>query len=195
MKTVCIEEIKEWLRKNLTAEKYVHSLGTAEAAVEIAKKCGGNTDKSYLAGLVHDCAKNMQIPQMLELLADSDIRLEPGEDENAKILHAPAGAVLAKKLFQIDDVEILSAIRWHTTGQICMSLLEKIIFLADKIEPETRGREAYERRLKTLDEPLGLEKEIFDCFSYTIKSLVDRKLYITPKTTIIYNNLLKQLYK
>ncbi len=191
MKTACIEEIKDWLRENLTAEKYVHSLGTADAAREIAKICGGDEEKAYFSGLVHDCAKNLALDEMISLINESEIKLECGEDNNVKILHAPAGAALAKKIFGVEDVEILSAIRWHTLGQIEMSLLEKIIFLADKIEPETRGRECYLDRLQTLAQPCGLEKNILDCYSYTIKSLVDRKLVICQKTIEIYNYLLK----
>ncbi|MCM1009356.1 MAG: bis(5'-nucleosyl)-tetraphosphatase (symmetrical) YqeK [Fusobacterium sp.] len=191
MKTACIEDIKDWLRENLTAEKYVHSLGTADAAREIAKICGGDEEKAYFTGLIHDCAKNLPLDEMISLIKEGGIKLECGEDNNAKILHAPAGAALAKKVFGVEDDEILSAIRWHTLGQVEMTLLEKIIFLADKIEPETRGRECYLKRLETLSAPCGLEKNILDCYSYTIKSLVDRKLVICQKTIEIYNNLLK----
>lgn len=190
MKTVCTDEIKEWLRANLTAEKYVHSLGTADAAREIARICGGDEEKAYFTGLIHDCAKSLPLEEMILLIKEAEIVLECGEDDNVKILHAPAGAALAKKIFGVQDEEILSAIRWHTLGQVEMSLLEKIIFLADKIEPETRGRECYLKRLETLALPRGLDKNILDCYSYTIKSLVDRKLVICQKTIEIYNHLL-----
>lgn len=189
MKMVCTDEIKEWLRVNLTAEKYVHSLGTAEAAKAIAEKCAYDEDKAYFAGLVHDCAKNLAFEKQLELVKRAPFKLIEGETDNAKILHAPAGAVLAREIFGIEDEEILSAIRWHTLGRVEMSMLEKIIFLADKIEPETRGREDYEKRLKALDNPKMLEKEILDCYIYTIKSLVDRQLKICNQTIDVYNYL------
>lgn len=190
---VCTDEIKEWLRVNLTAEKYVHSLGTAEAAKAIAAKCGYDLEKAYLAGLVHDCAKNLSFESQLELVKHTKFELTEGETDNTKILHAPAGAVLASELFGIEDEEILSAVRWHTLGHAGMTMLEKIIFLADKIEPETRGRIDYENRLKTLDNPAMLEKEILDCYIYTIKSLVDRQLKICNQTIDVYNYLLKFL--
>lgn len=193
MKTACIDDIKDWLRKNLTAEKYVHSLGTAEAAQEIARIYGYDEERAYFAGLIHDCAKSLPLEEMLLLIKEAEIELECGESDNVKILHAPAGAALARKNFGVMDEEILAAVRWHTLGQVEMSLLEKIIFLADKIEPETRGRECYLNRLKTIAEPHGLEKNILDCYSYTIKSLVDRKLVICQKTIEIYNHLLKFL--
>lgn len=191
MKNACTDEIKEWLRVNLTAEKYLHSLGAAEAAGEIAKKCGYSAEKAYFAGLVHDCAKNLDLELQLELVENAPFELQEGEKDNVKILHAPAGAVLAKKQFGIEDEEVLSAIRWHTIGRVEMSLLEKIIFLADKIEPETRGRETYEIRLKNLDMSGGLEREILECYDYTIKSLVDRRLKICSQTIDVYNYLLK----
>lgn len=190
LKTACIDEIKEWLRLNLTAEKYVHSLGTAQAAREIAKKCGYDEEKAYFAGLVHDCAKNLSHEELLALIERAPFELQEGETCNGKILHAPAGAVFAREKFGIEDEEILSAVRWHTLGRVGMTDLEKIIFLADKIEPETRGREAYEERLKSLDIPGGLENEILACYSYTIKSLVDRQLKICSQTIEVYNYLL-----
>ncbi len=191
MKTACTDEIKEWLRVNLTAEKYVHSLGTAEAARAIAQKCSYDSEKAYLAGLVHDCAKNLSSEEQLTLIERAPFNLIDGEDENKKVLHAPAGAVLAREMFGITDEEILNAVRWHTLGCVDMTTLEKIIFLADKIEPETRGREEYERRLKALDTVGGLEKEIFQCYDYTIKSLVERRLKICAQTIEVYNYLLR----
>jgi len=189
MQTNSIDEIKKWLRENLTAEKYVHSLGTADAAREIAKKYGYDQDKAYFTGLIHDCAKNLDYAEQLKLC--SGLSLADGERDNKKILHAPAGAQLAKKVFGVEDNEVLSAIRWHTLGQINMSMLEKIIFLADKIEPETRGREEYLRRMENLD----LDREIFECYAYTIKSLVERRLVICQKTVDIYNYFLKNYTK
>lgn len=190
MKTICIDEIKEWLRVNLSEEKYVHSLGTADAARTIAEKLGYDGEKAYFTGLIHDCAKNLSLEAQLDLVKEASFELLESETENAKVLHAPAGAVLAKKEFNVQDEEILSAIRWHTLGRLNMTTLEKIIFLADKIEPETRGREAYEIRLKSLEKPAGLEKEILECYSYTIKKLVERGLKICPLTIEVYNQLL-----
>ena len=190
MTTDCIEKIKSWLKENLTEEKYCHSLGTAFASREIAKILGYDEEKAYFAGLLHDCAKNLPFEEMQKLVLNSKIQLECGELDNKKILHAPAGAILAKEIFQVHDEEILSAIRWHTLGNLGMTILEKIIFLADKIEPETRDREEYLNRLKKLSLNKGLERNILKCYEYTIKSLVDRELSICTKTVEIYNELL-----
>ena len=193
MQTICIDDIKKYLKENLSEEKYLHSLGTAQACVAIAEKVGYDVEKAYLAGLVHDCAKGMGFEELLNYCHNSNIEFEDGELENYKVLHAPVGKIIACEKFGIEDVEILDAIRWHTLGKCDMSLLEKIVFLADKIEPETRGRDEYERRLKNVDLPMGLDREIFECYAYTIKSLVDRNLKICSKTVDVYNSLLKLL--
>ena len=193
MQMACIDDIKKYLKENLSEEKYLHSLGTASACIAIAQKVGFDIEKAYLAGLVHDCAKGMSYEELKLYCENAGFEFDDGELENCKVLHAPVGKIIAKEKFGIVDDEILDAIRWHTLGKCEMSLLEKIVFLADKIEPETRGRDEYERRLKTLDNSQGLDKEIFECYAYTIKSLVDRKLKICSKTIDVYNSLLKFL--
>lgn len=190
MDTDYTKKIKNWLKENLTAERYGHSLGCADAAREIAKILGFDEEKAYLAGLVHDCAKSLPMDETMKLLRDNGIELVCGEDENKKVLHAPAGVVVAKREFGIDDDEILSAIRWHTLGKADMNTLEKIVFIADKIEPFSRGKDEYKTKLELLKTPSGADKIIFDCYSYTIKSLVDRKLFICPRTVEIYNKLI-----
>ena len=184
-------KIKEWLKKNLTSERYEHSLGCANAAKGIAKIMGIDENRAYLAGLIHDCAKSLPLDETMKLLKTNNVELVCGEDENKKVLHAPAGVVVAKEQFGINDEEILSAIRWHTLGKPDMTDMEKIIFIADKIEPYSRGKEDYERKLELLKTKGGADKIIFDCYSYTIKSLVDRKLFICPRTVDIYNGLIK----
>ena len=193
MQTICIDDIKKYLKENLSEEKYLHSLGTARACVAIAEKVGYDVEKAYVAGLVHDCAKGMSFQVLLDYCKKADFSFEEGELENYKVLHAPVGRIVASENFGIVDVEILEAVRWHTLGKVNMSVLEKIVFLADKIEPETRGRDEYERRIKNVAMNNGLDREILDCYSYTIKSLVDRKLKICQKTIDVYNQLLTLL--
>ena len=193
MQTICIDEIKKYLKESLSEEKYLHSLGTAQASVALAEIVGFDVEKAYLAGLAHDCAKGMECSKLLEYCKKADFSFEDGELDNYKVLHAPVGRIVAYEKFGIKDAEILDAIRWHTLGKVGMSLLEKIVFLADKIEPETRGRDEYERRIKCVASEKGLDKEILECYSYTIKSLVDRKLKICQKTIDVYNQLLTLL--
>ena len=100
---------------------------------------------------------------------------------------------MAKKEFGVEDEEILSAIRWHTLGKECMTDFEKIIFLADKIESETRPPEWTAPIKKVLEEENGLDKALLICYGNTIKSLVDRNLKICKTTIDIYNKLLDDL--
>lgn len=188
MVCINIEEIKKWLIDNLTEERYEHSLGTAECAQKLATLYGLDSDKAYLTGLIHDCAKCLPKQDVKEIM--QNIELCEGELENCKTHHAPAGRCTAEKEFGIKDEEILSAIRWHTLGKVNMTMFEKIIFLADKIEERTRPREIYEPIKECLKQEDGLNKALLLCYKNTIKSLVDRNLKICLTTIEIYNSLL-----
>ena len=182
------QELKKWLESNLSAERYSHSLGTAECAKKLAEKFGLNPEKAYVAGLLHDAAKCFSNEKLLEII-HAHLNVEESELQNYKTLHAPVSAYIAEKEFGVEDSEILSAIRWHTLGKIDMTNFEKIIFLADKIEPKTRNKDYLESVRASLDEENGLNKAMLICYKETIKSLVKRDLKICPVTIDIYNNL------
>ncbi len=184
------EEINEWLKKNLNDERYIHSLGTMECAQELAKMFNLDAEKAKIAGLLHDCAKCFSNDILLNIIEEKIPNIEKSELLNYKTLHAPVSAYLAQQDFGVSDIEILSAIRWHTLGKVDMTDFEKIIFLADKIEPNTRPREYREEILQILNQENGLNKALLKCFSETIKSLVKRKLAICQITIDVYNALL-----
>ncbi len=184
------EEINKWLKENLNDERYIHSLGTMECAVELAKIFGLDENKAKVAGLLHDCAKCFSNDKLLSIIKEKIKNVEKSELMNYKTLHAPVSAYIATEIFGLKDTEILSAIRWHTLGHVEMSDFEKIIFLADKIEPNTRAREYREEILHILKEENGLNKALLKCFRETIKSLVRRNLAICHITIDVYNDLL-----
>lgn len=186
--TCTLEYIKNWLKENLSNERYEHSLGTAECARKLAEMFGINPDKAYFTGLIHDCAKCLPINETNKIIKEF---IKLGEEElcSPKTHHAPVGAYIAQREFGIDDKEILSAIRWHTIGKIDMTDFEKIIFLADKLETRTRPCEICEPIWEALDN--GLDSALLLCYKNTIKSLVDRDLRICTATIDIYNSLLK----
>ena len=184
------EEINKWLKENLNDERYIHSLGTMECAVELAKIFGLDENKAKVAGLLHDCAKCFSNDKLLSIIKEKIKNVEKSELMNYKTLHAPVSAYIATEIFGLKDTEILSAIRWHTLGHVEMSDFEKIIFLADKIEPNTRPREYREEILHILKEENGLNKALLKCFRETIKSLVRRNLAICHITIDVYNDLL-----
>lgn len=183
------EEILKWLKTNLTPERYSHCLGTAECAKGLAEQFSEDANKAYVAGLLHDCAKCFDNEKLLDII-HKNLKIDENELMNYKTLHAPVSAFCANKDFGVCDNEILSAIRWHTLGKKEMTNFEKIIFLADKIEPNTRDKEYREEICKILKEDNGLNKALLKCYKETIKSLVKRELKICPVTVDIYNNLL-----
>ncbi len=181
-------EILNWLKNNLNEKRYIHTLGTAECAKELANKFNLNSEKAYIAGLLHDCAKCFSNEKLLDII-HQHLNVEECEMLNYKTLHAPVSAYIAEKEFQIDDKEILSAIRWHTLGKLDMTDFEKIVFLADKIEPNTRDKEYSDKIKALLNEPNGINKALLKCYKETIKSLVKRDLKICLLTIDIYNKL------
>ena len=181
-------EIKKWLKENLNDERYLHTLGTADCAKQLAQKYNLNGEKAYLAGLLHDCAKCFSKEKLIDII-NKNLKVDESEMLNYKTLHAPVSAYIAKTKFGITDKEILSAIRWHTLGQLNMTEFEKIIFLADKIEPNTRDKEYSKKIITMLEEENGLNKALLICYKETLKSLVKRDLKICLLTVEIYNKL------
>lgn len=181
-------KILEWLKNNLNEKRYIHTLGTADCAKELAKQFKLNQDKAYLAGLLHDCAKCFPNEKLLDII-HKHLDVEECEMLNYKTLHAPVSAYIAETEFKITDKEILSAIRWHTLGKLDMTDFEKIVFIADKIEPNTRDKEYSAKIRDLLSEENGLNKALLKCYKETIKSLVKRDLKICLLTIKIYNKL------
>mgnify|MGYP000484172055 FL=1 len=188
-----LDEIKGWLKRNLNEERYEHTLGTADMAERLAEMLNLDKNKAKLAGLLHDCAKCFPNEKILEIIHSKIPDVDECELLNYKTLHAPVSAYIAKEEFGVDDAEILSAIRWHTLAYCGMTDFEKIVFLADKIEENTRDLTFSGECLALLKEKNGLDKAMFKCFEATIKSLVDRRLAICHITIDVYNELLGKI--
>lgn len=163
------------LRSMLKPERFRHSLGVRDTAEELAKIYGADTDKARIAGLLHDNAKNMD--NMLERCDDLEVELDDTERSNIGLIHAKLGAETAKCIFGITDSEIISAIRWHTLGRENMSLLEKIIFVADLVEPGRTFADAPQlRKLAYRD----INKAVYECVSATIAINKQRGATVHP---------------
>lgn len=119
-----MESLFSWLKDNLSEKRYIHSIGTAECARDLAIKFGLDSEKAYMAGLLHDCAKCFSNEKLLEII-NNNLNVQKIELMNYKTLHAPVSAYIAKNNFGVEDNEILSAIRWHTLGKIDMTDFEK----------------------------------------------------------------------
>ncbi len=133
--TDVLTNIDQYLHEHLDADRLQHSRNTAEVAVELAKRYGADEHKALVAGLLHDVAKGICRHGMLNVAEQYHVDVDEVEKTNPELLHGKLGAAMVKTDLGISDDEILSAIRWHTTGRANMSLLEKIIYLADLIEP------------------------------------------------------------
>ncbi len=170
-----------WLREKsyvyLHPKRVPHVEGCAGEAVRLAERWGENTENACEAGILHDITKNLKDNEELKLCERYGIVLDNAERENGRLLHARTGAAFARDLFGIPD-EIYSAIRWHTTAKPGMSLLEKIIYLADYIEP-TRDfpgvdeLRAEARRDLDAAMALGLKMSLEDIRSYGIEPYID----------------------
>ncbi len=129
------EEIQEKLKKALDEPRYEHTIGVMYTAGCMAMAHGYDIQKAMLAGLLHDCAKCMTHEERLSLCEEYHVEVTDSELENKALLHAKAGAILAKIEYDIEDMDVLHAIAVHTTGEQDMSTLDMIIYIADYIEP------------------------------------------------------------
>lgn len=130
-----LEKIQKKLEKKLKKERFRHTLGVMYTAGSLAMRYEENLDEALTAGLLHDCGKYCPAKEQIKLCQKYHVPLSKEELEVPALIHAKLGAYLAKEKYQIDNPRILDAIRYHTTGRPGMSMLDKIIYLADYIEP------------------------------------------------------------
>ena len=130
-----ILKMQKKLRKYIDEDRYWHTIGVMYTAASLAMCHGADMEKAMVAGLLHDCAKCIPNHKKLKLCEQYHIHISETEKNAPYLLHAPLGASIAKDKYDVTDQEILSAITWHTTGRPGMSLLDKIIYIADFIEP------------------------------------------------------------
>ena len=130
-----VEEIQNELRNQFKGNRFNHTLGVQYTSICLAMKYGENLKKAELAGLLHDCAKQIPEQEMIHLCESNNESISEMEYEQPFLLHGKAGACIAHEKYGVDDEDILNAMRYHTTGRPNMTLLEKIVFVADYIEP------------------------------------------------------------
>lgn len=165
-----IEKIKKDLKEKLSENRYEHSLRVADYCKRLAKIYNADENKAYLSGLVHDCAKNLEEYYMLNSKVNSDIIFDTEEKNNPKIQHGPIGSIVCKNIYGIVDDEILSGVRYHTTAKENMSMIEKILFISDKIEPNRKYDTVEElRKLADYNIDNAIIKFLNDSFNYLEK--------------------------
>lgn len=181
------EKIITLIRSKLSADRFNHSLNVADSAKELALSYGSDADKAYTAGLLHDVMKNASEEEQLGVLSEAGIELMPVERENKKLWHAIAGAAYVKFVMGIDDRDIIRAVRYHTTGRSGMSLLERIVYLADYISADRNynGVEDMRRLCKS-----DSDEAILYALTFGIPDLVSKGRVIHPDSIDLYNEVI-----
>lgn len=189
-------EFFEIIKSRLTPDRLYHSICVAEKAKHLAEKYGADPEKAYTTGLVHDIMKKESAEKMLELIENDGQVLGKNEKRITVTLHAIAGEVYLRKNLNVTDEEILSAVRWHTTGKENMSLFEKIIYVADLVSDDRDYPDVKEVRQLAEE---NLDKTVLRGLSFTIEDNAKKYKPIHIDTLKAYNYYLgeriKQIWK
>ena len=161
-------EIRKKLSKKLKKDRFEHTIGVMYTAASLAMCYGEDVEKALTAGLLHDCAKYCSSEDQIVLCRKHGIELTESELEMPALIHAKLGAYLARHKYKIKDPDILDAITYHTTGRPGMTMLEKIIYIADYIEPNRKI-------IPGLQEIRGL-----------VFQDIDRAVYLSAQRTVRY---------
>jgi predicted HD superfamily hydrolase involved in NAD metabolism len=174
------------VKNQLTTHRYQHTLGVMETAIKLAQRYGADVKKAELAAIFHDYAKFRPKEEMKHIIIEQ--KMDPQLlFYNSEVWHAPVGAYLVEKEVNLIDSEILNAIRYHTSGRVGMSLLEKIIYLADYIEPGRHFPGVDEVREMADND---LNEALLASVRNTILFLVKKNQPIFPDTFATFNDLL-----
>ncbi|WP_147532427.1 bis(5'-nucleosyl)-tetraphosphatase (symmetrical) YqeK [Bacillus marasmi] len=180
------ENALQIVKTQLTEHRYQHTLGVMESAIELAKQYGADPKKAELAAIFHDYAKFRPKKEMQQIIIDQGMNPLLLQ-YNSELWHAPVGAYLVEKEAGITDSEILNAVRFHTSGRPEMTLLEKVIYLADYIEPGRHfpGVEEVRELAK-----ISLTDALIASMKNTIVFLLKKNQPVFPDTIDTYNHLI-----
>lgn len=187
-----MDSIRKYLESSISGKRFVHSVGVGESAAKLAEAYGCDVGKAYLSGLVHDCARELDMVQLLACLEAEGIKADALTLSIKELLHGPAAVHICRTVFGIEDPEILNAVRYHTTGRENMTLLEKIIYLSDFIEP-SRCFEGVEE-LRELA-AINLDKALLLAFNSSITYLISKNGIIHLDTVLSRNFILTESVK
>lgn len=181
-----VKDYDKIINSRLKSARYKHSKNVAKEAVALAKKYGGDTLKAEIAGLLHDITKEADESEHKEIIKRAGIELSELEESSPKLWHAISGSAYIQTELGITDMDIINSIRYHTTGRADMSLLEKIIFVADFISAD-RNYDGVEKMRRAAYK--SLDHAVLEGMAFTISDLVQRKITVAPDTFEGYNEL------
>lgn len=184
------QEFKAVIRKKLGEKRYTHSLNVADECKKLAKFYDYDEDKAYITGLLHDVFKDTSHTKLLDYLTVNGVSQEDYELIAPKLWHAAAGAIFVEKELGISDLEIIDAIRYHTTGRRYMTKLDKILYVADFITDDRNYDGVDIMREKAYTE---LEYAVLEGVSFVIKDLIENNQVIHPDTIGAYNQTLREV--
>ena len=182
-------EFLEEIKKHLNPDRLYHSLNVADEAKKLALHYGADEKKAFTAGLLHDILKNTPPADLLKFFADNGIMLTKTEQISPKTWHAIAGEVYCERVLGVRDREILSAIRYHTTARAGMTLLEKVIFIADFISAD-RDYDGVDRMREKAY--VSLECAMEEGLQFTLEELAHNGWAMHEDSVDAYNEILYQ---
>ena len=181
------EEYKALIKTKMGEKRYIHSVNMAKQAVHLAKKYGADVQKAQIAGILHDITKEMPENEQLQLMKNSGIILTKLQMTAPKLWHSISGACYIRDVLGIKDDDIFNAVRYHTTGRSGMSLLEKVIFIADFTGEERDYNGADEMKAAAEE---SLEKAMEIGLTFSISDLINRRMTVAVETLDAYNELI-----
>lgn len=181
------DDYKNFIHGRMSEYRFVHSVNVAKQAKRLAKIFGCDEERAVVAGILHDVTKETPFEEQLKIISDGGIILDSVESKNTKLWHAISGYVFVRDVLKTEDEDILNAIRYHTTGRAGMSLLEKIIFVADFTGDERNYSDVDVMREKALR---NLDEAIIYGLQFTITDLAGKGLTIHPDALACYNELI-----
>lgn len=184
------ETIAERLAEVMSHSRLTHSLGVRDVCGDLATRYGADSCRARLAGLVHDCARDLDDHELLDAAHRYGIDAGEWQTEDLSLLHGPVGAFLARDLFGLQDTEVLHAVAVHTTGCVGMRLLDLVLFVADYIEPNRRYPGLSDIRLAAEN---SLELAALRGYSATMGHLLQSDRLIHPRTLEARNSLLTSI--
>lgn len=179
-------DYKEIIKPMLSERRYFHSLCVADEAVILAKKFGCDKEKAYTAGILHDIIKDTPKEEMLKMFNDFGIILTGVEKQAPKLWHAILGSEYVRRVLEIDDEDIISAIRYHTTAKADMTLLEKVIYIADFTSADRDYNGAEDMRKAA---EVGLDTAMRAALKFSVIDLAEHGKAIHPDTIDAYNEV------